>query len=104
MATPEIPIDQKVTERPEGPTFSETLQQAGVTATPVNVKPVVNNQGEPLITTGALGSAKIQLPADPPTLLVWSKGLIENAKTCLGKFFLRKLPIKEKNNSSNTPN
>jgi hypothetical protein len=97
MPTPEIPIDTQVKERPE--TFSESITQTGAQPTPANVKPVVNDQGQPLISTPATVSAKIQLPADPQTLLVWSKGSITNAVTWLGKFFLRLIA---KQNASNT--
>ena len=86
MPTPEIPI---VTERPENPVISESLQQSGVSATPTNVKPVVNDKGQPMISTGSPGSAKIQLPSDQTTLLAQAKGSVGNAVTWLAKVLMR---------------
>ena len=95
MPTPEIPLDQKVTERPEGPNFSETLQQAGIQSTPANVKPVVNDQGQQMITTPATQGAKIQIPGDKTSLIAQAKGSVTNAATWLAKFLLRMIEKKE---------
>lgn len=89
MPTPEIPL---VTERPEEHVFSESLQTStGIQPTPANVKPISDNNGNPVIATPVTQSAKIQLPADNSTLIKWSKGPIGDAVTWLGKFFLRVL-------------
>ena len=82
-----VPIDQKVQERPEG--FSESVNVAGVQATPINVKQVNDTNGKPLISTPATSSAKIQLPTDKTSLLAQAKGSVANAATWLAKFLLR---------------
>ena len=88
MPTPENPL---IIEHQEEPKFSEVLNDAGITSTPANVQGVKNNNGQPMISSPATVSAKIQLPGDRPTLIAWSKGAITNAKTWLGLFFLRAL-------------
>lgn len=87
MPTPEIPLDKRVVERPTE-VFSETLTQAGVTSTPTNVQPVLDDKGQPVISTPLTQSAKIQLPSEK-TLIERSKGRIVDAITWLAKFFLR---------------
>jgi len=87
MPTPENPI---ITEHPEGPNFSENLtQQTGVQPVPTQVKPVFDNQGNPLISTPTSQSAKIQIPGNRQTLLAKARGSITDAATWLARFFLR---------------
>ena len=90
MPTPEIPVDQKVIEHPTE-VVSETLTRAGITSTPTNVTQVNDKAGKPLISTPVTPGAKIQYPGDTPTLIAWSKGAVNNAKTWLGRFLLRAL-------------
>jgi hypothetical protein len=98
MPTPEIPL---ITERPEEHVFSEVLQQStGIQPTPANVQPVNDNNGNPVIATPVTQSAKIQLPADKPTLVKWSKGSISDAVTWLGKFFLRIIAKQDANTTN----
>jgi len=103
MPTPENPL---ITERPESPIVSETLQQAGITSTPTNVKPVQDNNGKPMFVTPATQSAKIQIPGDQKTLIAQAKGSVNNALTWLAKFLLRMMKKKElegeKENDANT--
>jgi len=61
---------------------------------------IKDNQGNPIISAPATVSAKIQLPGDVPTLIAWSKGAVNNAKTWLGRFFLRALAIKKYANNN----
>lgn len=87
--TPEIPIDQRVQERPE--TFSESITATGAVPAPANVKPVQDDKGQNLISTPATVSAKIQIPSDQATLVQKAKGSVSSAATWLAKFFLRVL-------------
>lgn len=99
MPTPEIPIDQKVQERPTE-VASEILQQAGITSTPSSVKPVYNGKGEPVTSAPATNSNTIQIPADTKSLVAKAKGKITDATTWLARFFLRMI-AKEKYANNN---
>ena len=100
MPTPEIPVDQQqVQERAE--TFPE-IEKSGVQPAPTNFTPVNDEKGKPLTETPETKDVNIKLPGKEVRWLEWSKGVIEDAKTWLGRFFLREEDIKEHNaNSAN---
>ncbi len=97
MPTPENPL---IIEHQEVPEFSEVLNDAGITSTPVNVQSVKNNNGQPMITTPASINAKIQLPGDKVSLIKKAKGSVTDAATWLAKFLLRALAIKKYANNN----
>lgn len=100
MPTPEIPIDQQqVQERSES--FPE-IAKSGIQPAPTNFTPAVDEKGKPLTETPETKDVDIKLPGNQSRWLEWSKGVIEDAKTWLGKFLLRAGAIKENGTNQST--
>jgi hypothetical protein len=87
-AKPSLP--EGMTEVPETPEIPSHMESAGVTSVPTQfTQKVTDDTGQALTQSPSTQQVTITLPADPTTLVNWTKGTPASALTWLGLFWVR---------------